>query len=37
METRVWDGERWVPVDPNNVRLPGQELWCDWNSLQVPE
>jgi murein DD-endopeptidase MepM/ murein hydrolase activator NlpD len=37
METRVWDGERWVPQDPNNVRLPGQDLWCDWNSLQVPE
>jgi murein DD-endopeptidase MepM/ murein hydrolase activator NlpD len=32
-EVRVWDGDSWMPVDPNLVLLPGQAADCEWYGL----
>lgn len=32
-EVRVWNGERWVPIDPMTAVLPGQYEYCDWHAL----
>jgi len=36
MEFRVWDEKTqyWTPIDPNELLVPGQTDYCDWNSLQ---
>lgn len=38
-EVRRWSetSQRWMPVDPNAVVLPGQEGYCDWYALQTGE
>ena len=33
-EVRMWDGEYWLPRNPNSVSLPGQTGECDWDSLE---
>lgn len=37
LETRIWNGDTWVAVDPQRVRLPGQVAPCDWEMLTLPE
>lgn len=38
-EVRIWNEteQRWTPVDPNAVTLPGQEAYCDWYALKTGE
>lgn len=37
-EVRVWSDKsnRYLPVDPNSVLLPGQEDYCDWYDVVRP-
>ncbi len=36
-EVRYWNGTNWTPVNPENILLPGQVEFCDWDALAVPE